>query len=105
MSAERIRRLTAFLAREPDDPFTRYALALEHAGEGDTARAVELLTDLRRRNPSFVATYQLLGQLYVDEGNVPRAREVLSEGITRARTAGEQHLAGEMQEALDDLPE
>ncbi len=104
MSTERIRKLNDFLLKDPDDSFTRYALALEHAGSGETARAAGMLEDLIGRDPAFVASYQLLGQLYADLRRTEDARRVLTMGIERARAANEPHAAGEMQDALDDLP-
>jgi Tfp pilus assembly protein PilF len=103
MNARRIEQLKAFIEQDPNDPFPRYALALEIEAGGDTASAVALLEDLLARAPRYVATYQQLGNLYQKQGAVAKARAILRAGIAAAKQEGDGHAAGEMTEALDEL--
>ena len=91
------------LASDPTDPFTRYALALEHAGQGDVGTAMELLTAVRLSHPEYVAAYHQLGILHERQGDTDQAEAAYTEGIAMARSLGDDHAAGEMQEALDLL--
>lgn len=103
MRTRRIEQLKAFIEQDPNDPFPRYALALELDSGGDIAGAVALLEDLLARAPRYVATYQQLGTLYQRRGSVAKAKAILRAGITMARQEGDTHAAGEMSEALEDL--
>ncbi|MCU0454475.1 MAG: tetratricopeptide repeat protein [Bacteroidetes bacterium] len=103
MKHRRIEQLKAFIEQDPNDPFPRYALALELDAGGDTAGAISLLEDLLSRAPRYVATYQQLGTLYQKEGATAKAKAILRAGITTARQEGDLHAAGEMTEALDEL--
>lgn len=103
MNADRISRLQELLASDPDDPFTRYALALEHAGQGRVTEAVTMLEELRRLQPDYVPAYHQLGILHERQGETKRAAAAYAEGIATARRTGDDHAALEMQEALDLL--
>jgi predicted Zn-dependent protease len=103
MSAERIAKLQRFLEQDPSDSFTRYAIALEHAGMGNTTEAVAMLEDLIARDPSYVPSYHQLGYACEKLGDTERARTAFLRGIAVAREQGDHHAAGEMQEALDGL--
>lgn len=103
MKARRIEQLKVFIEQDPDDPFPRYALALELDAEGDTGAAVSVLEDLLARAPRYVATYQQLGALYQKQGAVAKAKAILRAGIATAKQEGDGHAAGEMAEALEEL--
>ena len=103
MNEERVGKLKELLEQDPNDSFSRYALALEYAGQGEQQIAVSLLQEVIRRDPLYVAAYQQLGYNYSSLGRVEDARAILSEGIAKATEAGDNHARSEMQEALDDL--
>ena len=103
MSDQRIAKLKEFLANDPNDPFTRYALALEYAGKGDTERAVSMLEALIQSDPKYIPAYQQLGYAYQKLGRSDDAKEIFSRGIQAATQAGDLHARSEMQEALDEL--
>jgi tetratricopeptide (TPR) repeat protein len=103
MKEERIARLKEFLEQDPNDSFSRYALALEHAGRGETQVAIVLLQEVIQRDPAYVAAYQQLGYNYASLGNVEDARTILHQGIAKATEVGDNHARSEMQEALDEL--
>lgn len=103
MNEERIGKLKELLEQDPNDSFSRYALALEYAGQGERQIAVSLLQEVIQRDPTYVAAYQQLGYNYSSLGRVEDARVILNEGIAKATEAGDNHARSEMQEALDDL--
>ena len=56
------------LAEDPNDPFLRYGLAMEHLGAGDAEAAVRCLRDLIALNPGYVPAYQQCAQALVRLG-------------------------------------
>lgn len=103
MSSNRIAKLQEFLAKDPNDSFTRYALALEHAGRGETELAVSMLQDLIRIDPTYVPAYQQLGYAFQKLDRRDDARAILERGIRAATEQGDLHARSEMQDVLDDL--
>ena len=103
MREERIAKLKQILEQDPNDSFSRYALALEYAGLGDKEEAVRILEEVLHRDASYVPAYQQLGYLYENIGRRTDALTILKKGITVATAHGDSHACSEMQEALDEL--
>ena len=97
---DRIALLQDFLRDDPDDPFTRFALAQEHAKRGEADRALDLYRALVRDQPGYVGTYYHLGALLRTVGRDDEARDVLRAGVRAATAAGETHARAELQGAL-----
>ena len=102
MSDERIGKLNEFLAREPNDSFTRYALALEYAGQGETDRCATLLQEVIKLDPKYIPAYQQLGYSYQKLDRRDDAIAIFKRGIQVAVEQGDSHARSEMQEALDE---
>jgi Flp pilus assembly protein TadD len=104
MTAEnRIAKLEQLLAAEPDDPETRYALAMEYARAGDDEQAVRCFRELLERSPDYPPAYHQAGRALDRLGRTAEARDVLQRGIPVALRRGDPHTAGEMQGLLDSL--
>ncbi|MGB2869538.1 MAG: tetratricopeptide repeat protein [Bacteroidota bacterium] len=103
MSEERIRKLKAFLEKDPNDSFSNYALALEYAGMSNQEKAIALLEKLARRDPSYIPTYQQLGYLYQKANRRDDAIAIFKSGIEKASQQGDTHARSEMQDALDEM--
>lgn len=103
MKEERIEKLREFIRQDPDDSFSRYALALEYAASGEVELAVATLLDLLTRDPSYVPAYQQLGYNYQKLNKKGEAIEMLKKGIARAKSQNDNHAASEMQDALDQM--
>jgi predicted Zn-dependent protease len=99
----RIAQLEKILVLRPDEPFARYALALEHRSGGDLTKAATTLEDLVRRTPAYVPAYLMLGQILQEQDKRDGARAVLAAGQTQARAKGDQHALSELTSALDAL--
>ncbi len=100
---QRIEKLKEFLAADPNDSFTRYALALEYHGLGESQRALDALVELTRIDPRYVPAYHQLGHIAAALNRMDEAREHFRRGIEAASAQGDAHAAKEMQEALEDL--
>lgn len=105
MTKSRLEALKDFLAAEPDDSFTRYALALEYIALDDFEEGERLLRETVERNPSYVAAYHQLGQLLFKLGRKAEAREAYTKGITAAQSIRDHHAASEMQMEMDEIDE
>lgn len=100
---DRLSQLRAFVEANPDDPFPRYALALERKGRGDAAGAAGELQALVARKPDYLAAYLQLGMLLQQLGRLPEAGEALRQGQACARAQGNQHALSELTTALESL--
>ena|SRR5438270_7541625 len=95
--------LEEFVARKPEDPFSRYGLAMECMSSGDPNSAVEHFRALLRGNADYVPAYLMYAQLLARESRPEEAREVLSSGIAAAIKKGDQHARSEMEGFLAQL--
>jgi tetratricopeptide (TPR) repeat protein len=103
MSAERIAALKQFIEQRPDDPFPRYALAMELKSAGNLDAAASTCQELVTKTPAYVATYLQYGLMLEKLGRIDEARSVLTTGIEQARRAGNAHALSEMEGALSNL--
>ena len=92
--------LEEFVAQDPNDSFSRYALALELEKDTRADEAVSQLKEVISRDPSYVAAYHQLGRLLALTGLVEDARDTYRRGIDVAKASGDQRSSSEMQEAL-----
>ena len=95
--------LEEFVAKKPDDPFSRYGLAMECINSGDTAAAGDHFRALLERNADYVPAYLMYAQMLARESRSEEARQVLSAGIAAAGKKGDQHASSEMEALLTDL--
>ncbi len=95
--------LEEFVAADPNDSFSRYALALELTKEKRQIEAVAQFQEVIARDPNYVAAYYHLGHLLMHLGQVEDARSVWRRGIDAANAAGDAKTGKEIQEALDAL--
>ncbi len=79
--------LEEFVARKPDDAFSRYGLALECLNGGDASAADQHFRALIERNGEYVPAYLMYAQLLVRESRSDTQRR-------RARTVGDGSVAG-----------
>jgi Tfp pilus assembly protein PilF len=95
--------LEEFVAKKPDDAFSRYGLAMECMNSGDTAAANDHFRDLLARNADYVPAYLMYAQMLTRESRNDEAREILSSGISAAAKKGDQHARSEMENLLAEI--
>lgn len=95
--------LEEFLARKPDDAFSRYGLALECMNGGDASAADQHFRTLLERNADYVPAYLMYAQMLVRESRNQEARDVLASGITAADEKGDAHARSEMESLLGEI--
>jgi Flp pilus assembly protein TadD len=99
----RKQQLEEMLAAEPDDPFLRYGLAMEHVSAGADDEAVRCFGELMAKSPDYVPAYLQAGQALIRLGRDDEARRVWRTGIDVARRQGNKHAADEMTDFLDRI--
>jgi len=93
-------QLLPLLESDPNDAFTRYAVAMAYAKEGKLAEALAQFAELKRRHPDYVPGYFMAGRTAEQSGDAPLAKQLYGEGIAAARRTGDRHAEGEISEAL-----
>jgi Tfp pilus assembly protein PilF len=95
--------LEEFVAKKPDDAFSRYGLAMECMNSGDAAAADEHFRTLIDRNADYVPAYLMYAQMLSRESRNDEARQVLSTGIDAATRKGDGHARSEMETLLAEI--
>lgn len=96
----RISLLKSFLEKDPNDSFSRYALALDYIKLNRLDDAVKEFEHLLTHAPDYTATYYQLGKVYEKQGRESDAKKVYRKGITLTAQRGETHANKELREAL-----
>jgi tetratricopeptide (TPR) repeat protein len=100
---DRLAVLRGFLRDDPDDPFTRFAIASEHVKRGEDENARAAFEELRRDRPDYVGTYYHLGMLHARSGRLAEAAETFRAGVEQATAQGDSHASAELRAALLEL--
>ena len=95
--------LEEFVAKKPDDAFSRYGLAMECMNSGDPAAADTHFRALLDRNADYIPVYLMYGQFLARESRADEAKQVLTTGISAAAKAKNDHARSEMETLLNDL--
>jgi len=96
-------KLEEFLAKNPNDAFTLYGLALECANSGDFAAAESHFRSLLQSNPDYVPGYQMYAQTLAQNDRAEEAKTILAEGIQAAIRSRNEHARNEMEVLLTEL--
>lgn len=96
----RAEALRAFIATHPNDPFPRYALALEYKNGNRFEEAREEFAVLMRDHADYVATYLHAGNTHLALGDRAAARDTFARGIEASVRKGDAHARGELESAL-----
>ena len=100
---QRLEAFQKFVLARPDDPFTRYALAMHLRGMGRLAEAVEAFTELSTRSADYIPTWLMLGQTLEAAGRDAEAAGAYQAGMAAAARAQDLHARGELESALEAL--
>jgi tetratricopeptide (TPR) repeat protein len=98
-STDNISTLKNYLRDNPDDSFTKFALALELWKKDQTENARKLFESIRSNDPDYVGVYYHLGKLYAELDQEAKAVDIYNEGIEVAREQQETRTLSELQEA------
>jgi tetratricopeptide (TPR) repeat protein len=102
-SNSRIEMLKQYIAEDPADLFSLYALALEYAKAGNNSEAVKILEGVLKKDTYYLAAYYQLGKLHEQSGSVQLAKKVYEKGIDIAQKQHNTKTLNELRSALDSL--
>jgi tetratricopeptide (TPR) repeat protein len=88
------------LAKEPDDVFLNYALAMEHLSSEEYKEADLQLKKVLSINPNYLACFYQLGQVNEKLGDTEKALEYYKKGLTLAQQQNNTKALGELNEAI-----
>ena len=100
---QRIEKLKEMITKDPNDSFSRYALALEYNGINEPLTAIEILEELIKRDEKYIAAYHQLGQLLGKMNKTQEAKKAYRKGIDLAQEANDDKAVREMREELEEL--
>ena len=95
--------LEEFVARKPEDAFSRYGLAMECMNLGDATAADEHFRALLEKNADYVPAYLMYGQFLARQSRPGEAKQVLKLGVAAASRKGDAHARSEMEALLAEL--
>ncbi len=98
--SERLEKLQQMLAKEPNDTFLLYGIAMEHKKLNDPTAALEFLDRVTRLDGSYCYAYHQKGLVHELQGNTDAAKAAYREGIQAAMKKGDDHARGEIEAAL-----
>ncbi len=97
---ERARTLMTFLAADPGDLFSRYALAMEYRKDEMLSECAAELRKVLNLDADYIGAYYQLGSVLSQLGELSEAASVYRVGIEKAEHKGDAHSAKELREAL-----
>lgn len=100
---DKIKRLAFNLKRNPNDSFSKFALALELLKRDQVSKAVFLFESILKQDPEYLGVYYHLGKLYQQMGNHQKAGELFNRGIELAKEQQNNRTHSELSEALENL--
>jgi predicted Zn-dependent protease len=100
---QRLAAFLSFVAQRPDDPFTRYSLAMQLRSMGRLEEAAEAFGETGRRSPDYVPTWLMLGQTLEALGRDEAAEAAYEAGVAAAERKQDHHARGELEEARSRL--
>lgn len=103
MKKDPVPLLAMRVRQDPDDLFSRFALALELLKRDQPGKAKTLLRSILDKDPAMVGAYYHLGKTLERLGDQTEARNVYQEGITQAEKMENHHAKNELSEALTIL--
>jgi tetratricopeptide (TPR) repeat protein len=98
-----VKALAEFVRRNPEDDFSKFALALEMLKRDMPDKALVLFESIHRSRPDYPGLAYHLGKLYQRLGRLDEAADLFMNGIEEAQRRMDQHTLGELQAAWHEL--
>ncbi len=102
---ERMSKLQALLADDPENPFLHFAMAKEHEGVDDRKQALATYLHLKSMAPDYVGLYYHLGKLQERMEDFDDAIATYTKGMEVAKAQGDMHAHGELSTAHWEVSE
>lgn len=100
---DRFEKIKHHLALTPDDNFLQHAMALELEKRGDDEGARGYFERLLAKDPYYIGSYLLLGQLLERNNLIDEAIDVYARGMQIARDTKDIKALKELRAAYEEL--
>ena len=100
MNQDRLALLLEFYEQDPEDAFTRFAIAKEYLKRSEPKQALAFYEKLVADQPEYTGTYYHLGKLYEQLGCPDEAVSIYQKGVDAARRQRNMKDLSELQDAL-----
>lgn len=100
---QKISRLAKNIQKDPEDTFSKFALALELLKDDHVKRAQLLFESILKQDPDYLGVYYHLGKLYQSREMYSQAEEMFKEGLSVADKKKDIRTKSELTEALTQL--
>ena len=101
--SNRLEQLEKMLAKEPNDTFLLYGLAMEHKKSHNAELALQLLEKVAQIDPGHGYAFFQRGQIEESRGDIDAAKKAYADGIIAAKKSGDAHARSELEGALGML--
>ena len=98
--SDRLEKLRQMLAKEPQDTFLLYGIAMELKKLNDPTAALEYLDRVTQLDRTYCYAYHQKGLIRESQGDTDAAKLAYREGIQSAIEKGDDHARGEIEAAL-----
>ncbi len=105
MTNERIQQLNKFLLETPDDPFIKYAIALEYKKLGDLNQAEVHFAKTLESHSDYLPLFYHYGLTLIENSNQNKAVEIVEMGMELAKKQKDNHTLAELNELRESLEE
>lgn len=99
---ERVGLLRAYILEEPENPFNRYALALE-IKDIDQHEASELFDFLLLNHSSYLPVYFPSAHFFFELGQIEKAKGIFEKGIALAQNLKDEKALKELKNAYQNF--
>lgn len=99
MQEERLKILSELIKNEPNEPFNRYALAMEYAGR-NTTECLKHLEVLLESFPEYLPTYYQAATIYAEQEKEEKAKSTFEKGILLASKQNNEKILKELKGTL-----
>lgn len=98
--SSKIPTLAARIKANPNDSFSKFALALELLKIEQTSKAQLLFESIVDTDPGYIGVYYHLAKLYAEINENKKALNIYKKGIVMADQISDHHAKSELQGAL-----
>lgn len=98
-----LKKLAGYIKKNPDDSFSKFALALEFQKQGMYKKTRILFENILQNDPEYVGVYYHLGKLYETMDRLEEARQMYRQGMRIAGNQQKERTKSELEEALAQL--
>jgi Tfp pilus assembly protein PilF len=103
VNTNKIRTLAAYVKNNPEDSFSKFALALELMKQNEVSKSRVLFESILKQDPEYLGVYYHLGKLYEQIGLPGEAESLYKKGIDLARQQENSRTETELKDALELL--